>query len=170
MRATRGLGQPPGASTAPPYCGGIRPLQQMLSDLGYYAGIVDGLYGQNTENAMATFKREEGLGAGYIKSSDCDRLIKRWNAKQEPSVPPTDLPSTETTISRSALRQLAVRVRAPSAAADTKEDAGLTYAETDSGIVDKASAWWSDQGTVTKAAVIGGGVAVVGGTIYLMAR
>jgi peptidoglycan hydrolase-like protein with peptidoglycan-binding domain len=118
----------------------------MLYDLGYYAGPMDGDFGTNSLQAMSQFKREEGLGSGYVTRSDCERLAKRWNEKMGSTPAPRELPSTETGI--------------------------LTYdtAAADAGIVERASEWWGEQGTMTKAAIIGGGVAVVGGSLFLMSR
>lgn len=164
-----GLGQPPGASLTPPYCGSIRGLQQMLYDLGYYAGPVDGLYGRNTELAAAEFKRVESLGSGGINRSDCERMVRRWNdkmAKPPATPPPTELPGVG--VKRALMAAARVHMVAPSPKADTalKEE----YDVVEPGMLDRASAWWSAQGTATKAAIIGGGVAVVGGTFYLMSR
>ena len=44
----------------------IRKIQQKLSDLGYYKGRVDGIYGTNTQSAVKSFQRNVGLTADGI--------------------------------------------------------------------------------------------------------
>jgi peptidoglycan hydrolase-like protein with peptidoglycan-binding domain len=169
----RGLGQPPGYTGSPPYCGNPTVAQQMLYDLGYYAGPMDGDFGTNSLQAMSQFKREEGLGSGYVTRSDCERLAKRWNEKMGSTPAPRELPSTETGILSAEFRRLArQRVRAPVVDERDTTNGGMTYdtAAADAGIVERASEWWGEQGTMTKAAIIGGGVAVVGGSLFLMSR
>ena len=39
----------------------VRKLQARLAELGYYAGGVDGIYGETTANAVKTFQRNNGL-------------------------------------------------------------------------------------------------------------
>ncbi|MCB2184383.1 MAG: peptidoglycan-binding protein [Desulfobulbaceae bacterium] len=39
----------------------VESMQRRLNKLGYNAGIVDGLWGQNTRNALRAFQRSEGL-------------------------------------------------------------------------------------------------------------
>ncbi len=39
----------------------VRKLQGRLAELGYYAGGVDGIYGESTETAVKTFQRNNGL-------------------------------------------------------------------------------------------------------------
>ena len=36
-------------------------LQQKLKDLGYYTGVIDGMYGGGTEDAVKAFQRDKGL-------------------------------------------------------------------------------------------------------------
>jgi peptidoglycan hydrolase-like protein with peptidoglycan-binding domain len=39
----------------------VREIQQLLTDLGYEPGPVDGLFGGKTRAAIQTFQREKGL-------------------------------------------------------------------------------------------------------------
>lgn len=41
----------------------VRKLQARLTELGYYAGGVDGVYGSSTESAVKSFQRANGLSA-----------------------------------------------------------------------------------------------------------
>lgn len=41
--------------------GCVRIIQQRLTDLGYQPGTVDGIYGQNTANAVKVFQQRSGL-------------------------------------------------------------------------------------------------------------
>lgn len=47
----------------------VRRIQQKLSDLGYYKGKVDGIYGTNTQSAVKSFQRNVGLTADGIVGS-----------------------------------------------------------------------------------------------------
>ena len=165
-----GVGQPPGGSTTPPYCGSISAMQQMLSDLGYYAGVVDGIYGVGTEGAMAEFKRVEGLESVFVTGEDCQRLIERWNARAGGGVAPVPLPGTGPA---ARLKRQMVRVARRPMVQDTRTQPppnGAAVATVGPGALDKASRWWAAQSTPVKAGVIVGGVAVLGVGAYALAR
>lgn len=44
----------------------VRLVQQRLQDLGYYPGLVDGIYGTGTRNALINFQRNQGLTADGV--------------------------------------------------------------------------------------------------------
>lgn len=44
----------------------VRQIQTKLKNLGYYSGIVDGIYGTNTKNAVIKFQKSCGLKADGI--------------------------------------------------------------------------------------------------------
>lgn len=83
-----GFGQPPGGSTRAPTCsntGNYAPLQQMLADLGYYFGPIDGTMsaGGPTQQAAQQFARAEGMDQyAPIDNAFCERLIQRWGEQQ----------------------------------------------------------------------------------------
>lgn len=167
----RGLGQPPGFSLTPPYCGDPTVLQQMLYDLGYYPGPMDGDFGTNSLRAMATFKREEGLGSGVVVRHDCERIMDRWNRKMAAPATSQDQPSTERPMPDEFYKALRVRVAAPAAQQTMDQKYDESPIDTsEAGMMSSYKDWWADQSTVTKAAVIGGSAAVVGGVIYLAVR
>lgn len=53
--------------------GDIREIQQKLNELNYNAGIVDGLFGENTKNAVLKFQQDNGLAEDGIVG------INTWN-------------------------------------------------------------------------------------------
>lgn len=54
---------------------GVRQLQQRLDDLGYNPGIIDGVFGANTEAAVRQFQRDQGIVAdGVVGGSTAQRL------------------------------------------------------------------------------------------------
>ena len=54
----------------------IQNLQRRLSELGYYEGSIDGIYGPNTQGALAEFQQSEGLaGTGVMDPLTRERLI-----------------------------------------------------------------------------------------------
>ena len=44
----------------------VRLIQQKLSELGYYSGTADGIFGVKTENALISFQKDYGLTADGI--------------------------------------------------------------------------------------------------------
>jgi len=48
----------------------VRRIQQKLSQWGYYAGAVDGVFGQDTYDAVIRFQRKNGLKADGVAGSD----------------------------------------------------------------------------------------------------
>jgi hypothetical protein len=152
-RSFQGLGQPPGATSVPPWCGGIKPLQQMLQDLGLYTGKIDGDAGTGTLNAVVAFAKQHGLPTTGITKSYCNALIDAWNAKM--ATPPAPEPGAPPV---------------PGAPAAPAPDAGapngpMVLAE-QQGVMAK----WQALPTAAKVGIVGGAVLVLGGTIYLIAR
>ena len=50
-------------------------IQQKLNLLGYNCGTPDGIAGDKTMSAIASFQRDNGLGIGYLGGSDFDYLL-----------------------------------------------------------------------------------------------
>jgi peptidoglycan hydrolase-like protein with peptidoglycan-binding domain len=171
-----GLGLPPDWTGYAPYCGrSPRVLQQMLYDLGYYAGPIDGDFGTNSQRAMATFKREEGLGTGAVRDSDCERIAKRWNDKMITSgqVDPLELPTTDRPMPKEFYTRAGAlqRVSSGQQTMDQKYDESpFDQSAADGGALARTKSWWEEQSTVTKVAIVGGGIAAVGGVLYVATR
>lgn len=47
----------------------VTQIQQKLSDLGFYKGNIDGVYGSSTKSAVTAFQRDRGLTADGIAGS-----------------------------------------------------------------------------------------------------
>lgn len=47
----------------------VRLLQERLTDKGFYPGLIDGIYGQQTESAVRQFQRENNFFADGVASS-----------------------------------------------------------------------------------------------------
>jgi hypothetical protein len=169
--AIRGLGLPPEWTGYAPYCGrSATMLQQMLYDLGYYAGPMDGDFGTNSQRAMATFKREMGLGSGVVRDTDCKRLAELWTSKQ---VVPQELPSTDRPLPASFYTRSAAlhRVSSGQQTMDKQYDESpFDQSAANGGALARTKSWWGEQSTLTKVAIIGGGAAVVGGGLYVATR
>lgn len=66
---------------------GRRRVQQRLNELGYNAGSVDGVYGQQTRNAMAAFQADIGARAtGRLTADQIEALYSAGPAKRRPVV------------------------------------------------------------------------------------
>jgi len=62
----------------------VEALQQMLGDLGYYDGLVDGDYGSGTEDAVSAFQTNSGLEAtGSMTHETVTTLVERHDVEVE---------------------------------------------------------------------------------------
>lgn len=171
------------AATGFNYCGSKYGFQQMLLDLGYYSGAIDGAIGPKSNAAAREFAQENGvLWQGVPSNEFCQKLMDVWEARMGGGPPdPAPAPATSTrTRLVSKYSPLARRVVWQGAKPATTTPTG-TPAQTDNGqpaakaeaepkgIIDKAMAWWNGQSTGTKVAIGVGGAAVVGTIIYLLA-
>ena len=50
-------------------------IQKKLNSLGFNCGTPDGIAGNKTMSAIASFQRDNGLGIGYLGGSDFDHLL-----------------------------------------------------------------------------------------------
>ena len=66
----------------------VKELQQTLNRLGYNVGTADGIFGNNTKNAVLQYQRDNGLTADGIVGANT------WNALRTP-VTPTSTPSVD---------------------------------------------------------------------------
>lgn len=59
---------------------GVRGVQNMLNDLGYNAGRVDGAYGPKLDKAFEAFAMDAGVSfaSGYLMPAQLDALATRW--------------------------------------------------------------------------------------------
>ncbi len=61
----------------------IRQVQQMLNDMGYDAGPVDGRPGQRTQQALAAFRRDQGLpGDGGFDAQSLSAIAAAWDQRR----------------------------------------------------------------------------------------
>ena len=65
----------------PPSCGSYKGLQQMLADLGFYDGNIDGDFGPGSEKAVTDFRSSAGLPHGGMNRSTCEAIMAAWSAK-----------------------------------------------------------------------------------------
>ncbi len=66
----------------------IKLLQRRLSDLGYSVGSVDGIYGNNTKNAVTKFQSDRGLDAdGIVGENTWNELFNAITPSTDPNNP-----------------------------------------------------------------------------------
>lgn len=51
-------------------------VQQRLTALGYYVGVIDGIAGEKTMNGIKEFQKDNKLGVGYLGGGDWYYLLK----------------------------------------------------------------------------------------------
>jgi peptidoglycan hydrolase-like protein with peptidoglycan-binding domain len=150
-----GVGLPPGANqNSLPWCGGIKPLQQMLSDLGFYAGRIDGSVGTGTTNAIVAAQRQYGVPTGAISKGFCAALADAWNAKMAAPSPTPGAPAPG-----------APAAPSPGVPTEAPPNGAMVMAEPQ-GVMDK----WAALPMAAKAGILGGTLLLVGGGIYLVVR
>lgn len=138
-------------------CGDSYALQQMLADLGLYAGMVDGQLGPQSLKAIRLFAESVGLstGGGFPKADVCQALISTWTAKMAATAPAASNGKRPT--------YTAVKPRAKFI---LQRQADGTTAYVEAGPLARLGGWWDEQSTLTKVVVVGSGVAVVGGVAW----
>ncbi len=57
----------------------VKKLQQWLTDYGYYAGDVDGVFGADTETAVKAFQEEAGLIVDGVVGKDTKKAMENWD-------------------------------------------------------------------------------------------
>ena len=157
---TQVIGQPVASNDGK--CGDSWAVQQMLAELGFYAGQVDGQIGPQSLKAIRTFAESVGLSTGGTspKADVCQAIISAYTAKMAaagPTAPSTTRPRY--TISRVMRPRIIVLQKQP--------DGSTVPVEVEAGPIARLGVWWDEQTTLTKVAVVGGGVAVVGGIAWL---
>jgi 3D (Asp-Asp-Asp) domain-containing protein len=55
----------------------VQTIQKLLADAGYYHGSIDGVFGNNTLNALKDFQRSNGLEADGIVGQETFRYLNR---------------------------------------------------------------------------------------------
>ncbi len=146
-----------------PDCGSAKAVQQMLNDLGFSAGTVDGVFGKNTFGALSRFAATVGVAyAGTYPSANlCSALMTAWQTAKSAA-------QSVSPVGANIVAQAAVPAASVSPAqADNQLEQPVTYlpppvATTPTGLIDKAKAWWASANTTKKAMVVGGvGLAVM---------
>ena len=74
-----------------------RKVQQLLKDLGYNPGPVDGQYGRRTANAVKAFQRDVGLPQDGWIDQDLLSVLKKAKVTYKPAVTTPSTPRTQTT-------------------------------------------------------------------------
>ena len=137
------------------YCGSKYGFQQMLQDLGYYKGQIDGKVGTGTLSAAQRFAADHGAPWGGSLSNDfCAKLIQAWQAQMAPS-PSPQIPRDDA-------------APKPSNGGPNGEPPknGAPPAPVTNG--NGAAGWWGRQSTGVKAAVVVGSAAVLGLIVYAL--
>lgn len=136
-------------------CGDAYALQEMLKDLGYYKGDIDGQLGSQSIAAWQSFCKDYGVstsGATFPQKTQCQAIMDSWEASQSPGTPesPPPLPGGS-----SASQQPVNVTVTPKPKAKSSSKSGMAK-------------FWEDRSTAEKAALIGGGLFAVAGTLFAL--
>lgn len=71
----------------------VSQLQRQLRQLGYYAGAIDGIYGQQTRTAVAQFQRSKGLQSDGVVGKNTWAALQSVARPSSPSTPQPVTPS-----------------------------------------------------------------------------
>jgi len=150
------------------YCGNKYGMQQMLQDLGYYTGPIDGIVATGTINAMKAFGTDAGVPiVGSLPDAWCQALMDAWQAKmQAPQVVPVSTPpppSNGTPPPPPTNGQVT-----NGQVTNGNGNGAATTNGAPQGPIDKAKSWWDRQSTGVKVAMGLGGAAIVGLIIYAL--
>jgi len=165
-------------------CGSTIAFQQALTDLGYPCDVTGTWMGTPEGTALNNWRAANGIARDYTKyatDTECGMIGQQWSALKGAS-PESEPPSggTVSPIARRriaaaaspllASRMVASRTIKPSQPPAQKDEGGVApvdeaapYEEP----VSEAKNWWSQRSTTEKAAMIGGGVILIGGIAYL---
>lgn len=149
------------------YCGSKYGFQQMLQDLGYYKGPIDGVVGTGSLAAARAFSSASGVplgGSGGMSNQFCDALIAAWQTKMAPRPAPAPAPApapSPTSPPQAAPMTTNGGQQPPSGGQVVTTNGGV-------GPIEKAKNWWASASTGTKVAIGIGGVALVGIVLYTL--
>ncbi len=136
-----------------------KALQQMLKDLGYYAGPIDGVMDGDVRAAVNAFAAATGISSGdyFSKGAICTAIMDAWKAKAAPvTTPVTAAPiswrAALTPGIVTAVKSLAPVAPGPSVAPGTPAPNRPT----------DLAAKWGALSTGSKVAIVAGGVGVLG--------
>lgn len=57
----------------------VKEIQQWLTDYGYYAGNVDGEFGEDTDKAVRQFQEEAGVIVDGVVGDDTKKAMENWD-------------------------------------------------------------------------------------------
>jgi hypothetical protein len=175
---TSGVGHPVADNSGT--CGDAFAVQQMLKDLGFYGAAIDGMFGTGTFKAIRLFAEANGVpyvSGTFPKTDVCQALINAWQAQMAPAAPaappPAAAPPPTTVAPKPApslisMIQLAPALQRIRLTRPTTTTRAAALAPAPTGTMDRIKRWWGSASTVQKLAVVGGGVAIVGGVLYLI--
>lgn len=148
------------------YCGDVRGLQQMLADLGWYKGMIDGNFGRGSRQSAEAAAREYGvpfIKGGTINNAFCQAVMDAWVAQNAPSpspAPPKPPPGSPSPTEPAPL---------PSPSEPASSPGGEVAPTSQGGGGGGITGWWNQQDKNTKIAIGLGAVGIVGLGVYLLA-
>lgn len=154
-----------GTPTTALYCGDPFALQQMLTDLGFYSGMIDGNVG--SESLAAVSKFADATGALYTKGTlpqgaTCTALMAAWSALHAPAAPATPAVRAPLHVTAAMLPGLMLNVGGKTFTVPSGADDKIKGAASPAAVAAPTS--WGLY------AAIGGGVLLVGAVAYALTR
>lgn len=142
-------------------CGDSFALQQMLMDLGFYSGGIDGQIGNNTLKSVRLFADAFAVpyAGSFPQAPVCQALMDAWTAKMGMSTPPA--PTGTVPTGKLTFVAAKPRIRLTAKGASAVGPSGS------SGAMTSVGSWWSSLSTPMKVGVVTGGFVIVGGIVWI---
>lgn len=92
----------------------VKEVQQWLYDYGYYTGAIDGVFGNDTDQALITFQEEAGILVDGLAGEETKKAMEHWDeylaqaqkaiGESQTSVSPSSRSRSSRTYAASAVR------------------------------------------------------------------
>lgn len=136
-------------------CGDSFAVQQMLKDLGYYSGAIDGAIGSGTMLGLRNFATASGISytpGTFPKGSVCSALMDAWSAAHQP-------------------QQLVSSSPAPAPVSRLLVNPSVFFVpKTTREVVQTNAGWWGSLTTIEKVAIVAGSVLALGVVAKLLTK
>jgi hypothetical protein len=163
-------------------CGDVIAMQQALNDLGFPCDVT-GLWEPSTATALNNWRAANGYPKNFNvagTSQDCTLITQQWTALKGAAAPApaADAPSavrpmlSKVGAKMAITSSLSAKLRAirDATAKPTSTTQSTTTEDVTPAVQPEKAGWWASQSATTRYAIIGGGVLIIAGGVYLAVK